>query len=266
MSRQVRKYVKALLVTIQSGLAYPLDPIVRAAFTAVVIFVFIQLWTVTFEVADVSTVAGFDRTRMVWYLVLTETIVMSCPRLSSRIDGEVKGGDVAYQLGRPYHYAWFHYALYLGEALLLLPVNFAVAALLALLFVGVPEVSLLAGMVILLAIMLAISLNFVIELIIGLLAFWFEDTFAFFWIYQKVVFTLGGMLLPLDLFPPILRSVAANLPFTSIAYGPSRLVTGLDAPRAAWTIGAQLFWIVAFAALASWLYRRGVQRLSLNGG
>ena len=50
----LRKYGEVLLVTAQSGLAYPLDALSRAGFMAVVIFVFIQLWRVTFNVSSQS--------------------------------------------------------------------------------------------------------------------------------------------------------------------------------------------------------------------
>src|SRR5262249_35255440 len=112
MGRALRKYLAVTGVTIQSGLAYPLGTFARAGLMAIVIFVFAQLWGTTFRLSGRTVVAGFDLPRMVWYLVLTETIVMSCPRLFSKIDQEVKGGELAYVLNRPYSYALFQYATY----------------------------------------------------------------------------------------------------------------------------------------------------------
>jgi len=114
--------------------------------------------------------------------------------------------------------------------------------------------------------LLAMSLNFVIELIIGLLAFWFEDTYAFFWIYQKIVFTLGGLFLPLDLFPNGLRQVAAALPFTSISYAPARLSAAFTAQLFAATAATQMGWLLVLGLLAGVVYSRAVRRLSVNGG
>lgn len=264
--RSGRKYLAVLAVTVQSSLAYPLETFARVGFMVVVIFVFAQLWTTTFRLSGRSSVGGFDLTRMIWYLVVTETVVMSSPRVFSKIDGEVKTGDVAYVLNRPYRYALFHYAAYLGNALLILPVNLGTGAILAFLLAGPPRLPLLAWPAVLLSVFLAITLNFTIELMIGLLAFWFEDTYAFFWIYQKIVFTLGGLFLPLDLFPDTLRRIAASLPFTSIAYLPARLTAGFDLPLFASTIGTQLVWLLVLGAIAALVYCGGVRRLNVNGG
>ncbi len=261
-----RKYREVLLVTAQSSLAYPLEAFSRAGFMAVVIFVFIQLWRVTFRVSAQGSFAGYDLSRMIWYLVLTETIVMSSPRTFDKIDQEVKSGDLSYTLSRPYSYPLFHFAQYLGNMLLVLPVNFAVGAGLALALAGPPHLSPAGWPVVALAALLAICLNFTVELTIGLTAFWFEDTYAFFWIYQKLTFTLGGLFLPLVLFPSGLRQVAARLPFSSIAYGPARLTAGFDAGLALGTLGTQLGWIALLAGIAFLIYRGGISRLSINGG
>jgi ABC-2 type transport system permease protein len=263
---KLRKYAEVLVVTVRSALAYPIEVLARAGFMAVVIFVFIQLWTVTLQVSGRSSVAGFDLPRMIWYLVLTETILMSCPRTFARIDQDVKTGDLAYTLSRPYSYALFQYATYMGNGLLALPVNFAVGAVLALVLAGPPPIPATAWPAVIIAALLAMSLNFVVELGIGLLAFWFEDTYAFFWIYQKVVFTLGGLFLPLDLFPPVLRQVAANLPFTSIAYAPAKLAADFSGARFLATIQVQIIWLFVLAALATLIYHGGVRRLNVNGG
>lgn len=266
MGRSARKYLEVVVVTARSSLAYPVDVLARAGFMAVVIFVFVQLWTVTFALSGQSTVAGFDLPRMVWYLVLTETIIMSCPRTFSRIDQEVKSGDLAYTLNRPYNYAFFQFATYIGGGILALPVNFAVGAAIALALAGPPAIPGPAWPAVLVAMLLAMSLNFVVELTIGLLAFWFEDTFAFYWIYQKIVFTLGGLFLPLELFPSALRQLAANLPFTSIAYRPARLAADFDLSSFLSTVGTQIFWLIALGAIATLIYHRGVRRIDVNGG
>lgn len=266
MRRRIQKYLAVLSVTTQSSLAYPLDTFARCGFMAMVIFVFAQLWTTTFQLSGRSLVGGFDLARMVWYLVLTETIIMSCPRVFTKIDQEVKNGDLAYTLNRPYNYALFQYATYLGNAALVLPVNFLVGAGLAYLLAGPPRVAPVAWPAIAVCVILAISLNFVVELAIGLLAFWFEDTYAFFWIYQKTVFTLGGLFLPLDLFPTTLRRVAENLPFTAIAYGPARLTATFSEGLFLNTVATQLVWLLVLGGATVLIYRGGVRRLNVNGG
>lgn len=266
MFQSASKYLAILSITAQSGLAYPLDTFARCGFMAMVIFVFAELWTTTFQLSGRALVGGFDLPRMIWYLVLTETIIMSCPRVFTKIDQEVKNGDLAYTLNRPYNYALFQYAAYLGNAALVLPINFLVGGILAYLLAGPPRVAPTAWPAIALCAVLAISLNFVVELVIGLLAFWFEDTYAFFWIYQKTVFTLGGLFLPLDLFPETLRRIAEKLPFTAIAYAPARLTASFDEGLFLNTLATQLIWLLILSGVAALIYRGGARRLNVNGG
>src|SRR5579884_2056052 len=179
--KHAQKYAGVMLLTVQTSLAYPLDAFARAGFMAVIMLVFIQLWTATFKLSGYSAYAGFDLRRIVWYLVITETVVLSCPRTFDKVDLEVKGGDIAYTLTRPYTYALFHAAGYFGNVLLTLPANFAVGAALAWIAVGPSPLGLAAWPALVATGLLAIALNFVVELVIGLLAFWFEDTYAFYW-------------------------------------------------------------------------------------
>jgi ABC-2 type transport system permease protein len=262
----LRKYRGVLLATVQTSLAYPVEAFARCGFMLILIFVFVQLWSVTFRTSGVSSVGGYDLPRMIWYLVLTETIVLSCPRLFDKIDTEVKGGELAYTLSRPYDYPLFHFAQYLGHVALVLPANFAIGAVLALALAGTPHLAPALWPVVALAVLLAICLNFLIELTIGLFAFWFEDTYAFFWIYQKLTFTLGGLFLPLSLFPSLLRRFAGWLPFSAIAYAPARLVAGFDAATAAGTLLTQAIWLFVLGGLVMLIYRGGIRRLNINGG
>ncbi|MHB8575523.1 MAG: ABC transporter permease [Dehalococcoidia bacterium] len=264
--RGLRKYGGVSLLTMQTSLAYPAEAFARSAFMAMIIFVFIQLWSATFKLSGHAAYGGFDLRRIVWYLVVTETVVMSSPRTFDKIDLEVKQGDLAYNLTRPYVYGLFHAAAYWGSVVLVLPVNFVVGGALAWATVGAPPVSAGIWPALLLTVLLAIALNFAVELAIGLTAFWFEDTNAFFWIYQKLTFTLGGLFLPLTLFPSWLRAIAERLPFSSIAYAPARLVAGADVGLVLGTVATQGLWLVALAGAASLIYRGGVRRLNVNGG
>ena len=70
---------------------------------------------------------------------------------------------------------------------------------------------------------LAFLLQFLIKMSLALLAFWVEDTGPFFWIYSKVLFTLGGLFVPIDIYPEWLRRVAVMMPFNYVLYQPARL-------------------------------------------
>jgi ABC-2 type transport system permease protein len=116
------------------------------------------------------------------------------------------------------------------------------------------------------AILGAWVLHFCVTVMIGLSAFVAEDVSAFMWIYQKLAFLFGGMLVPLDFYPGWLQAIAKALPFSSITYGPARLFVTPTAELFVSVLTLQLIWIAILALLLIFAYRRGVAYLTVNGG
>ena len=116
------------------------------------------------------------------------------------------------------------------------------------------------------AILGAWILHFCVTAMIGLSAFLVEDVSAFMWIYQKLAFMFGGMLIPLDFYPQWLQVIAKALPFSSITYGPARLFVTPTTELFINVMTLQIIWIVILALLLTFAYRRGVTYLTVNGG
>jgi ABC-2 type transport system permease protein len=93
-----------------------------------------------------------------------------------------------------------------------------------------------------------------------------EDVSAFTWIYQKLAFIFGGMLIPLDFYPQWLQTAAKFLPFSSAIYGPARLFVSPTAELFINVMTLQLAWIFTLTVLLIVIYRRGLTQLTVNGG
>jgi ABC-2 type transport system permease protein len=97
----------------------------------------------------------------------------------------------------------------------------------------------------------------------GGIAFWLLDAKSTWFVYQKLVFIPGGMLIPLELLPHGLETVSRALPFATMAYIPGRLASGdADAALLAWQAG----WLVALVGAALAVYAAGQRRLEVLGG
>jgi ABC-2 type transport system permease protein len=116
------------------------------------------------------------------------------------------------------------------------------------------------------AILGAWILHFCINAMIGLSAFVVEDVSAFTWIYQKLAFIFGGMLIPLDFYPQWLQTLAKFLPFSSAIYGPARLFVTPSVELFVNVMSLQLAWILALTFVLVIVYRRGLTQLTVNGG
>ena len=90
---QADKYATVGKVTVRNHLAYVYDLLVRSLFLLVILYVFVQLWSVTFEGTGLSVIAGYRYEQIIWYLIFAEAIIMAVPKLTAKVEEEVKRGD-----------------------------------------------------------------------------------------------------------------------------------------------------------------------------
>ena len=257
------KYLFVMRTTIQNALAYWTDFLGSAFFMLLLMFVFISLWSVIYGPG--SVIDGFTFPMMIWYLVMAEAVIFSDSRLTDDVSGEIKSGHVAYSLNRPYHYVLFKYAQYMGNAILRFGVAFLAGSVLTALLVGGMEQG-SQSLAVVLIVMLAITLQFSFLMIIGLLAFWFEDTQSFHLLYSKIVFTLGGMLIPLEFYPGWLEKLSLALPFSTIPYYPAKLFVSFSHAFFMRAVIVQLAWIAILWAVIFIIYAAASRRVQINGG
>ncbi len=260
------KYIAVLRISIASNLAYIMEVLFRSLLLVILVFILSQLWKTTFALRGGRALSGFSINDLVWYLVAAEVVAMSLPSLTRRIDGEVRSGQLAYLLGRPYSYVLYNFAHYLGERLVRISMNSLIGALLALIIVGPPHFSLLGLLSWPIACFLALSIDFVCYFSIGLLAFWTEETQSFSMIFNRLTLVLGGVLAPLEIFPQPLRSIAQALPFSAILYGPARTLVHFDVQRFGVLLLQQIATFVVCLCVLLLLYRVAVRRVNINGG
>lgn len=234
----------------------------RMAFFVVILGVFSALWR---AVAEAGMPMAAEPSTLVWYLAATEWIVLSPSQIHVEIEGEVRRGDVAYQLVRPFSYLMAVAAQGLGMLAVRAPLLALTAFGCAFAFTGrVPGAH---GFVYLIPFGLcAMLLVYGLQVLIGLTAFWLGDVSPLFWVWQKLLFILGGLMLPLSLYPEWLQRVADHTPFPSILAGPAGFMIG-GGGHEAWVLARDLFvWGLVIALVAHVLFRGAVRTLQVNGG
>lgn len=234
----------------------------RMVFFAVILGVFSSLWRAASE-AGLPVVA--NPKALVWYLAATEWICLSVPLLHLEIQDAIRRGDVVYRLGHPVSYVVAEFASGLGLLAVRSPVLGLTAFLCAFAFTGwTPPLSVLLVVV---PFGLAASvLVTALYLGIGLLAFWLQDVVPVYWVWQKLMFVLGGLMLPLELYPTFVQRAAAFTPFPWLLAAPASFMLGAPLASPGRLAGALVFWSVATALTVSWMFRRAVSTVTINGG
>ena len=262
----LRKYTWIGLTAARSNLAYLSEVAARTVFLAVILYIFLRLWQVTYGDTGATQLGGLTLPQMLWYLVMTETLTLSAPRVAPEIDQDVRTGALAVQLIRPLSYPLARLWSTLGERLVRFGLNLVVGAAIALLLVGPIAFSAGGLLLFLLALPCAFTLDFLGQFLIGMGAFWLEDTSGLLLIYSRITMILGGMLIPLELFPQAVQPWLRALPFSSIIYGPARMFVHPDAAFLRDLIVRQGLAIVVLAGAVALVYRAGVRRIHANGG
>ncbi len=261
----MKKYLALFSVQVINSLAYPGELIGRSIMIIPFMWIFYQLWTVTFHAAGADEINGLTIRMTMWYLMIAETIELSRPRLATTISEAVKDGSIAYILSKPYDFLLYQYSTSLGETVFRAVANALLGGATVWWLVGAPP-AILSWPLVIVAIFGAWTLNFCISALIGLTAFLVEDTSAFQWIYQKLAFILGGLLIPLDFYPAWLQTIAKALPFSAMMYAPARLFVDPNLNSVTFTLATQVIWIVVLGLALNAAYRRGLAYLTVNGG
>src|SRR5262249_43397560 len=142
----------------------------------------------------------------------------------------------------------------LGERVVRFMLNALVGSALAFVMVGPIALSPEGLALFLLALPLAFVLDFMAHLTIGLCAFWLENTSGLVLIYSRVTMILGGVLLPIELYPDSVQWLLVNLPFASIAYAPARMFVDPHATELVNVLARQGVGIALYAGIAAAIY------------
>lgn len=235
---------------------------VSVVFYAVVVGVLAGVWRVAAD-ANGGDVAGYTAVALTWYIATSEATTLALnARMIDELGRDIASGAVAVEMLRPASVLGLRVAAELGRAVprlcVILPVGFVLASVTA---GGPPSWGGLA--LALPSIALALAANVVAQHAFAASAFWVRNAGSAWYLYQKLVFVLGGMLIPLEVLPDALEDLARALPFQAMAYAPSRLASGHLEPT---LILEQVGWLVVLVVVATTVFRTGERRLQVVGG
>ncbi|MBN1304002.1 MAG: ABC-2 family transporter protein [Anaerolineales bacterium] len=263
--RPFNKYWAIFKIQLLNVMAYPSELLGRSFSIIIFMLVFASLWRTAYGIAGTDTLQGITLPGMLWYLMIAETIELSRPRVSTTISRQVKTGELAYVLNKPYNFLAYHFSTSFADSLFRMLTNALIGGIVVSLMFGSPPPAWgwpLAAI----ALIGAWALNFCMMALIGLAAFITEEISSFEWIFQKALFILGGMMIPLEFLPGWLRTVAERLPFAYAMYGPARLFIDPSLEGFYSLLAGQLVWLLVLGGALALAYNRGARYLAVNGG
>ncbi len=254
------------IVTLRDQGAYLGELALGGAILFVFLFVLSCLWTATFRAQESSLLGGLTLVQMTWYVTFTEALVMSRVNVARRIDEDIRTGNLAHALLRPGGYLTARFGAYLAERLVRFAFSLGFGSVVALALAGPVVIDPVAALGAIVATGLAFVLEFAIIAGIGLGAFWTEDTSSIYFLYTRVSLLLGGVLIPIELFPEGAAIVARALPFAPMIHGPARLALAPDGTGFLSVIASLVVSLTVVGTMMAVGYRSGLERLTVQGG
>lgn len=227
------------------------------------LIIFAHLWKVA--AAKIGAI-HLDPDQLFWYIAFNEWVLVSLPDAQDDIEEDLRTGRLAYLLPRPISYLGSTFV----EGLGVLAARLVVLGFVTFVFTwvraeGVPfgwgafftmiGIGVIAGCV-----------GVVFKMVIGISAFWVQQVDPFHWVWEKLLFTLGGLMLPLIVYPKWLQKIARFTPFPAILGDRSSLAIHFNWGDLVSLTSALLFWGALGSCCLLLLYRKGLRIVNVEGG
>ena len=276
MGRGVRS-LKALLKyyrTFQMGLKNSME--YRANFIISIISVIFPvtiqyfLWTAVFKASSENVVYGYNYHQMIAYAISSAIIAkFVAGGFEWDVADDVKNGGLSKFIVRPVGYIKYRISSFLGtksvQALIMLAIMGGIYAIMTEVF----NFHLTAGRacVFLVTLLMSLILNFTIIFSISMLAFWINEVWGIFVIFNLLNAVVCGGVFPLDIFGKSILKLFDYLPFKYVIYYPVNILTGkTEVSMAGHIISLQLFWIGIMLIVVNLLWKIGMKKYIAAGG
>jgi ABC-2 type transport system permease protein len=271
---RLRVHYVILRTCIEERLVYRGDFMLGTLLRFLPIVTQIFLWGAIFGIGTGAMrreIQGFTYEDMVAYYLLTMVAraFSSMPGLASGIAREIRDGTMKKYLTQPVDmlgYLFWHRVAHklVYYAVAILPFTL-VFWLCRGYFPGWPDAFTIGVFVVSLA--MSFLIGFLLETVIGFIAFWFMEVNSLLFIYMMFNYFLSGHMLPLDMFPGWLIAIVQYLPFKYLAYFPATVMLGRHShAELVNELIAQLIWVAGLLVMNRILFARGVNRYAAHGG
>ena len=112
----MRKYLYIYKSTLIENLNYIPNIILGFSNFFIMMFVFLNLWDYIYSDAT-QIINGYTMKQMIWYVLVTEVLWFGSRNkiLIREISQDIKTGNIAYNINKPYNYVFYIVAKHLGE-------------------------------------------------------------------------------------------------------------------------------------------------------
>lgn len=261
----MRKILSVVKMTLLDGLTYRTDMLLYVLSGIVRPIVMLIVW-----LAVISSGAKLPLSQnefVIYYLLVmligVFTSVWTSPFLSVRI----RQGRISPYLLKPFSYLSWDLGQNIGEKVFkfiyLIPI---VIGILIIFNVHIPSLSLVNLLFFLPSLIMAFISRYLLDYVVGLTAFWLDDSRSLGDFLDLLVYIFSGILVPIETLPKFWQNVSFYLPFRYMMSFPIELILGrLSFLQEVSGLILSLLWTVFFVFLYKFIWSQGMKRYSAAG-
>lgn len=255
-------------LAVQETIAYRTSYIINVASNFVFYIALFFVWQAIYS--ENATLGGMGWGAMRSYILVSLFMgALVAGSSEYRISRQIRTGNIALDMLRPYDYQKAILAVTLGNSLTEgLMVCLGGAAFAAAIGVDVFPADALGWLVFAAAIVLAYLTKFTIAFIFGIFSFYTTSIMGVLWLKKGISDFFSGAVIPLSFFPAWLASIADWTPFRGIVALPARAFIGAAADRPALLrdMGIQAAWVAVLWVLGKLFFRAARRKITIQGG
>jgi len=256
----MKKYIEIFKYSLKQNMTFKVNYMFSIISLAIHLFVFNELWD---YILQGKTAAGFTKTQLIWYITITEFITYSSVRSYRKVSDMVKNGDIANILIKPIDFIKYQFMEDISVIIKTL-INVVSIIVIGLVLTGPIECGIQSIMFTIIASMVGVVIQVLVQIFIGLMAFIMEETKGIWLVIQKLSFLL--VFTPIEFYPEIVQKIFYCLPTTYMVYTPARIFIGADIYTTFILLGLEILSLIFWYVGCRMLYLKGVKRINVNGG
>ena len=263
----MRKYLYIFKSELMSNLQYLFNILTSFISYSIILFILLNLWKYIYSNPN-EVINGYTMNQTIWYVIITEILwsILGGRKLCRKICDDVRGGNIAYNINKPYSYVGYSLSSHLGTVAVKAIMYIVLGMILGFIFLNsFPSLNILSIIAVLITGTLATIISTLLIISIGLISFFIEDANPFYWLYSKLILVVGT-LFPIEYFPSYIQPILNASPIYVVCYGPAKLFVDFSLNNFISVLIAQLIYIIISLSLCNLLYKKGVKNLNVNGG
>lgn len=224
-----------------------------------------SLWSSIYATHSGIDIKGYTLARMIEYQfwILIFDLLIRSYFFSENVSSDIRLGKISSFLLYPFHFISYQFNLFLSDKILQLIISsFFLAFVLSLGWIEIPLFSHILKAV---SLILLVALYwFFIQMILGFMSFWLDETWSLNVAIRFISAFLSGSILPLDLFPELLAKILYWTPFPYLVYFPIQILMGEDVDFLSCFFTLS-FWTFLFFLISIRIWKKGLKFYTAAG-